>query len=71
MRTRPKYLWGLRHVGGQWQVAAAGSLYRFGTFTEAFEAAKEFGADLELPSGRVIQTATATVVEIAPSRREE
>jgi len=68
MRTRPKYLWGIRRMNTMWEVNANGTLYRFPTLTAALQVAKEFGADLETPSGHIIQTAIKKAVDVDMAR---
>lgn len=65
MKKRPKYLWGLRRVGPNWEVIDwEGYVWRQRSLEEAIEYARSFGADPELADGRIIQTADGRVLRL-------
>ncbi len=65
MKKRPKYLWGLRRVGPNWEVIDwEGHVWRRRSLEEAIEYARSFGADLELEDGWIIQTADGRVLRL-------
>jgi hypothetical protein len=65
VRKRPKYLWGLRRRGYNWEVIDdEGHVWRRPSLEEAIEYARDFGADLELEDGCIIQTRDGRVIRL-------
>jgi len=65
VKKRPKYLWGLRRRGYNWEVIDyEGHVWRRSSLEEAIEYARSFGADLELEDGRIIQTLDGQVLKL-------